>query len=162
MILLVLLVAPKPLSGRVTEDVMGGDLLVVSAEVEANKFVFAELIESPTPAVEVPPKLNPPLSDDLLALLEGLGLIEAPPNPAKGKEGPSVFAVLLKSDLGNKFAADDPEAASPPDDGNDAPNDEPNMLILYITSRFNSSPTINTTPTRLFICFVFLCFDEIC
>ena len=36
---------------------------------------------------------------------------------------------MPKSDLGNKF--DVPEAAPPPDEGNDAPKDEPNMLIIY-------------------------------
>ena len=127
------MVAPNPLIGNV-EDVEGGDLLEeVSAEVEANKFALVELIESFTPADDLPPKLNPLLAcDDLLAaVLEGLGLIP-PPNPAKGNEGASdllfVDVTPLKSLFGNKeFAADDPEALSP--EGNDAPKDEPNMLI---------------------------------
>ena len=136
-VLLVLLVAPNPLICKEVEDVVGGDLLVVSAEVEANKFVLAELIESFTPADDVlllPPKLNPP-PDDLSDELEGLESI--PPNPAKGNEGASLLLLVdvtpLKSDLGNKFLDDDSEALSP--EGNDAPKDEPNILIsIYILS----------------------------
>jgi len=136
LLLLVLLVAPNPLIGKLEEDVVGGDLLVVSTEeVEANKFVLVELIESPAGADEVlalPPKLNPPLSDGLLAaVLEGLELIAAPPNPAKGNEGASVLSLFvnvapLKPLFGNK------DLLPPPDEGNDAPKDEPNILISNI------------------------------
>ena len=136
------MVTPNPLIGKLLEDdVVGGDLLVVSAEeVEANKLVFNFV--SPTPANDLvlPPKLNPPLSDGLLASLEGLELIAAPPNPAKGNEGASaslLFDVVppkLKSLFGNReFAADDdPEALPLDEEGNDAPKDEPNILISDI------------------------------
>ena len=49
-----------------------------------------------------------------------------------------ITPLKLKSDLGNnEFAADDPEALSP-EEGNDEPKDEPNMLIsIYILTPYD-------------------------